>query len=219
MNGRDTGTTAWRTRGACRDEPTSAFFADQPSAEVVALCNGCEVRPDCLDWSVSEPNQQGYLGGTTYAERHPTRVLASGLPKPPRIRKPKPTRVPKPRRPGSSTPRVAGHYNATEAAAALGVAVPTLMRLLRSGAIEGHQHETHGGRLLWWAIPMASVDAYLESMGDGEGVGKQWLNTANRRTWAGKRRFGFITHSLWEACCSLLSAELSSSSKPTGGFK
>lgn len=56
---------SWRERAECRGMPTSAFFpaaGQRPPREVVAACGRCEVRDECLRYSL-ETGSSGIWAG------------------------------------------------------------------------------------------------------------------------------------------------------------
>ena len=55
----------WRARAACIGMDTTLFFVgrgEKPHPDVVAACDRCEVRDECLDWAVVH-EKFGYWGG------------------------------------------------------------------------------------------------------------------------------------------------------------
>lgn len=82
--------TEWTERAACRGMDPDIFFPiddRQPArgkaprrdvyAAARAICDGCEVRQDCLDESLSLPwseDRAGMFGGLTPRERVPMRA-------------------------------------------------------------------------------------------------------------------------------------------------
>jgi WhiB family transcriptional regulator, redox-sensing transcriptional regulator len=66
----------WRDQALCRNEDPEIFFPigeEGPSASVIdrakALCLGCPVMDDCLQWSLDTGQQFGVSGGMTPRER------------------------------------------------------------------------------------------------------------------------------------------------------
>lgn len=76
----DEGDVSWMERGACRDPkvPTSLFFPQRGAHHVVnkakAICAGCEVRTDCLDYALRTNQRVGIWGGVA---GHELRQLSS----------------------------------------------------------------------------------------------------------------------------------------------
>ncbi len=74
--------TPWTTRAACRGitEP-DLFFLDhgQSPAQAKAVCAGCPVRQECLDYAVRWRINDGIWGGTTPRER---RLISRAAPRP-----------------------------------------------------------------------------------------------------------------------------------------
>lgn len=63
----------WRDRGACASQPTSLFFPERgamaPVNEAKAICAGCPVKAECLEWALTLPEEAGIWGGTSARER------------------------------------------------------------------------------------------------------------------------------------------------------
>lgn len=67
--------TAWMARAACADADLSLFFPEQKRGyhaisvvqAALAVCAGCPVRPECLEYGLSE--RFGVWGGTTEGKR------------------------------------------------------------------------------------------------------------------------------------------------------
>lgn len=68
---------AWHRRAACRGMGTDAFFPNrgESSAAAVAVCEGCEVRSECLDAALERADTHGVWAGTSARGR---RVLRRG---------------------------------------------------------------------------------------------------------------------------------------------
>ena|ERR1700728_319490 len=66
----------WMARGACRDVPTQWFFPELERSVAVAraLCAACDVRPECRDFALADPDILGIWGGTTATERERLRA-------------------------------------------------------------------------------------------------------------------------------------------------
>lgn len=75
----------WRDQAACRGYRTSIFVpsdGDTPHAvdpTAAALCDGCPVRPDCLDYALNH-TVHGYWGGTSERQRRRLRRLHGIVP-------------------------------------------------------------------------------------------------------------------------------------------
>ena len=70
----------WHAPATCRGSGTDAFVIDakkEPSAEVLALCDGCQVRGECLEYAMAHPDLVGVWGGTTERERRVLRKKAA----------------------------------------------------------------------------------------------------------------------------------------------
>lgn len=67
----------WRPRAACQDVDPELFFpsdrggpaAEAQAAKAKAVCAGCPVREQCLDWALSHSLGHGVWGGLTEEER------------------------------------------------------------------------------------------------------------------------------------------------------
>jgi len=62
---------SWVSNAACRKMDTSLFFVDRGETiapEVVAACEGCTVRADCLADALLR-NDSGYRAGTSQKQR------------------------------------------------------------------------------------------------------------------------------------------------------
>lgn len=66
----------WRNSAACLDEDPELFWpvgntvASIPQiAEAKAICGGCDVRADCLQWALDHGQDAGIWGGLTDDER------------------------------------------------------------------------------------------------------------------------------------------------------
>jgi WhiB family redox-sensing transcriptional regulator len=71
---------AWHAQAACRGSGTEAFVIDakkELSAEVLALCEGCQVRAECFEYAMAHPDLVGVWGGTTERERRVLRTKAA----------------------------------------------------------------------------------------------------------------------------------------------
>lgn len=65
--------------GRCREHPDVNFFIDrgEDSRPAKAVCAGCLVRGECLDFALSGPERFGVWGGTSERERRRLRRSAS----------------------------------------------------------------------------------------------------------------------------------------------
>ena len=72
---------AWRGDARCRGTEAEVFYApgtDGPDSDVArAMCLGCPVRVQCLDFAVATGELFGVWGGTTPRERR--RLASSAL--------------------------------------------------------------------------------------------------------------------------------------------
>lgn len=67
-------TTAWMSRAACIGADPALFFPERGEAgqgvpEAKAICRGCPVRLECLDYAIANNEPCGVFGGTTVDER------------------------------------------------------------------------------------------------------------------------------------------------------
>lgn len=80
----------WRERAACLNYPLDLFFPEGSSgspavaaqvAEATAVCAGCPVRAQCLDWALSNGERFGVWGGQAEGQRTARgSALTSGAP-------------------------------------------------------------------------------------------------------------------------------------------
>lgn len=69
----------WRDRAACRGKNQRIFFGDASERAAKAICATCEVRPDCLDYSLELGfDNEGVWGGLNQAERDNVRKTRRG---------------------------------------------------------------------------------------------------------------------------------------------
>jgi len=68
----------WMAWAACRDESTSTFFLERggQTKRAKAVCAGCKVRPECLDYAMADEDLTGIWAGTSEKERRQLRRLA-----------------------------------------------------------------------------------------------------------------------------------------------
>jgi WhiB family transcriptional regulator, redox-sensing transcriptional regulator len=73
----------WRLDAACRTSDPDLFFpigATGPAipqiTEALRVCQGCLVRPACLDWALRHDQNYGIWGGATEEERRALQPLA-----------------------------------------------------------------------------------------------------------------------------------------------
>lgn len=66
----------WRHDAGCRDEDPELFFpvgkdgpALRQAEQAKAVCQGCEVRSDCLAWALGTGQDHGVWGGMDEDER------------------------------------------------------------------------------------------------------------------------------------------------------
>jgi WhiB family redox-sensing transcriptional regulator len=75
----DDWTWGWQFDGACRSADTSLFFApnffekrhekERRETQAKAICAGCEVRDDCLEYALRIRETHGIWGGLNEFER------------------------------------------------------------------------------------------------------------------------------------------------------
>jgi hypothetical protein len=63
----------WQRRAACRTEDPESFFPEWDGAAraAQAVCAGCPVRAECLDYAIKRGITHGIWGGLTEQERRP----------------------------------------------------------------------------------------------------------------------------------------------------
>lgn len=70
---------AWSIHAACRSHSPTTFYPQAEEAaevaEAKAVCDGCDVRADCLGYALASRERHGVWGGFTPAERR--RLLTS----------------------------------------------------------------------------------------------------------------------------------------------
>jgi WhiB family redox-sensing transcriptional regulator len=85
----DAADTAWMTDAACRGAPSKVFFVERgmSAADARAICAGCPVTTECLDYALTHRIREGIWGGVDEKGRRRLR-RARGLATPgrPRIR-------------------------------------------------------------------------------------------------------------------------------------
>lgn len=61
----------WTIDAACANADPSLFFLDlgRPATAAKAICAGCPVRVDCLDFALASKERFGVWGGMTEKER------------------------------------------------------------------------------------------------------------------------------------------------------
>ena len=61
----------WTVDAACADADPAVFFIDhgRPAAPAKAICAGCPVRVECLDFALASRERFGVWGGMTEKER------------------------------------------------------------------------------------------------------------------------------------------------------
>lgn len=70
----------WRDRAACLDMDSNIFVGERATpggwsyAPALAVCAGCDVTEECLEFAVSSNITVGVWGGLTPNERRPHRV-------------------------------------------------------------------------------------------------------------------------------------------------
>jgi WhiB family redox-sensing transcriptional regulator len=85
------GLGGWAARGACRHSEPELFFpvtdtgpAATQLARAKAVCAGCPVRAECLEFALSSGQAAGVWGGTTQDERRLIRRRQRGRRQKPR---------------------------------------------------------------------------------------------------------------------------------------
>lgn len=69
----------WELQAACRTEHTGTFFDSNTVMRdrAKAICQGCPVREDCLDYAMANGEKFGIWGGYTERERNRLRRVRS----------------------------------------------------------------------------------------------------------------------------------------------
>lgn len=62
---------AWYKLGDCQGVDPDLFFPGQgeSTAEAKAICAGCQVREQCLEWAIEHAEKFGIWGGMSERER------------------------------------------------------------------------------------------------------------------------------------------------------
>ena len=69
---------AWRDKAACRSADPNLFFPPErggkaQAGKAKAICAGCPVRKDCLEFALDTSQEYGIWGGYDEDERRPLR--------------------------------------------------------------------------------------------------------------------------------------------------
>jgi WhiB family redox-sensing transcriptional regulator len=66
---------AWQQRGACRGADPNLFFPERGESvkEAKAVCTGCPVREECLEYALENHEVLGIWGGLSGRERRQQR--------------------------------------------------------------------------------------------------------------------------------------------------
>ncbi len=67
----DDSPTAWMARGNCRNYPPATFFPSDGVGvdRARAICKGCPVVTECLEYALAERVEHGVWGGCSERER------------------------------------------------------------------------------------------------------------------------------------------------------
>jgi WhiB family redox-sensing transcriptional regulator len=67
----DDSPTAWMARGNCRNYPPATFFPSDGVGvdRARAICKGCPVVTECLEYALTERVEHGVWGGCSERER------------------------------------------------------------------------------------------------------------------------------------------------------
>lgn len=70
-------TTSWMDWGSCTEVDPELFFIEkgQSPRPAKAICAGCPVREECLEYAIAEEIQWGIWGGLTLLERRRAKRL------------------------------------------------------------------------------------------------------------------------------------------------
>lgn len=77
----------WREQGVCAQTDPEVFFPEKGGStkEAKAMCVGCEVKAECLDWAMANNERFGIWGGLSERERRRLRK-PEAAPRPTTIR-------------------------------------------------------------------------------------------------------------------------------------
>lgn len=69
---------AWQDRALCAQTDPEAFFPEKGGStrEAKKVCNGCEVRAECLDYALANDERFGIWGGLSERERRKLKKAA-----------------------------------------------------------------------------------------------------------------------------------------------
>ncbi len=77
----------WRFQARCADSDPDLFFpigstgpAVRQAMRAKAICTGCPVRRECLEWALDTEQPHGVWGGLDEHERHRLRTAGRRLP-------------------------------------------------------------------------------------------------------------------------------------------
>lgn len=67
---------AWMDAASCAGLDPELFFPErgESSREAKAVCAGCPVKAECLEWALSEPIKFGIFGGLSERQRRRIRA-------------------------------------------------------------------------------------------------------------------------------------------------
>ena len=65
------GPMPWIAQAECAGADPETFYPGrgESTLKAKAVCNGCPVRTDCLDWALKNNEREGVWGGTSERER------------------------------------------------------------------------------------------------------------------------------------------------------
>lgn len=66
----------WRARANCRGTSPHLFYGTDSGdvARAQAVCHGCEVQAECLEWAMENQERFGTWGGMSQRQRHHVRM-------------------------------------------------------------------------------------------------------------------------------------------------
>ena len=69
----------WQNHALCLQVGGDHWFPEvgQPTRTAKAICAACEVRVECLQYALADPNLRGVWGGTSQRDRSAIRVRRS----------------------------------------------------------------------------------------------------------------------------------------------
>lgn len=125
----------WEERAACKAHPVAMFFPSkgEPTKPALRVCDGCDVREQCLEFALKNNEEFGIWGGTTSVQRKrmlQERRLANSETRTRRVRQPDPKTLA--RNEEIRRARDEGNVDVRELAERYGLSVNTIYRITGS---------------------------------------------------------------------------------------